>query len=177
MLLRGYTFKIVFPECNPTVTTVNALADLSDDISEVLPYLNSTIKGCLYNPQAGTLRLVKDGRVITLYPMLAAVSGLHDENEARSVLDSLKELINNTYVRREQIEPSHKTGDELKVMDIYKLLPGINCKECGEPTCFAFANKIVRQQANVSKCTPLYSGDNSAKREKLLAMLELAGYL
>jgi len=51
MLLRYYKFKLVFPECNPSVTTVNALADLSDDISEVLPYLNSTIKGCFYNPE------------------------------------------------------------------------------------------------------------------------------
>jgi ArsR family metal-binding transcriptional regulator len=177
MLLRDYKFKLVFPECNPSVTTVNAIADLSDDISEVLPYLNATIKGCFYNPQADTLRFVKDGRVIILYPMLAAVSGLHDEIEARTVLDSLKELINTTYERREQIKPSYKKGDELKVMDIYKLLPGTNCKECGEPTCFAFANKIVRQEANVSKCTPLYSEENSARREKLLGLLKAAGYL
>jgi len=177
MLLRDYKFKLVFPECNPSVTTVNALADLSDDISEVLPYLNATIKGCIYNPDAGTLRFVKDGRVITLYPTLAAVSRLKDEIEAREVLDSLKELINTTYERREQIKPSYKKGDELKVIDIYKLLPGTNCKECGEPTCFAFANKIVRQEANVMRCAPLYSEENSARREKLLAMLELAGYL
>jgi ArsR family metal-binding transcriptional regulator len=177
MLLRSYKFKIVFPECNPTVTTVNAIADLSDDISEVLPYLNAIIKGCFYNSEAGTLRLVKDGRVITLYPMLAAVSRLKDEIEAREVLDSLKELINNTYERRDQIEPSYKTGDELKVMDIYRLLPGTNCKECGDPTCFAFANKIVRQEADVNKCTPLYSEEYSAKRERLLGKLEVAGYL
>jgi len=177
MLLQGYTFKIVFPECNPSVTTVNAIADLSDDISEVLPYLNATIKGCFYNLEAGTLRFVKDGRVITLYPMLAAVSRLKDEIEAREVLDSLKELINTTYERRDQIKPSYKTGDELKVMDIYKLLPGTNCKECGEPTCFAFANKIVRQETDVSRCLPLYTDKYSAKREKLLGLLEATGYL
>jgi len=177
MLLRSYKFKIVFPECNPTVTTVNAIADLSDDISEVLPYLNAIIKGCFYNSEAGTLRLVKDGRVITLYPMLAAVSRLKDEIEAREVLDSLKELINNTYERRDQIEPSYKKGDELKVMDIYKLLPGANCKECGEPTCFAFANKLVREELDMTRCTPLYSEENSAKREKLLDLLKAAGYL
>ncbi len=177
MLLRDYKFKLVFPECNPSATTVNALADLSDDISEVLPYLNATIKGCLYNPDAGTLRFVKDGRVITLYPMLAAVSGLRDEVQAREVLDSLKELINSTYEKRDQIKPSHKKGDELKVMDIYKLLPGTNCKDCGEPTCFAFANKIVRQEADVKKCAPLYTEEHSAKREKLVALLEAAGYM
>jgi len=177
MLLHGYKFKIVFPECNPTVTTVNAIADLSDDISEVLPYLNAIAKGCFYNPEAGTLRFVKDGRVITLYPTIAAVSRLEDENEARAVLDSLKELINSTYERRDQIRPSYKTGDELKVMDIYRLLPGTNCKECGEPTCFAFANKIVRQEADVSTCTPLHTEKHEEKRQRLSALLETAGYL
>jgi len=177
MLLRDYKFKLVFPECNPTVTTVNALADLSDDISEVLPYLNATIKGCFYNPHSGTLRFVREGRVITLYPMLAAVSGLRDETQAREVLDSLKELINSTYERRDQIKPSYKKGDELKVMDIYKLLPGTNCKECGEPTCFAFANKLVREELDMTRCTPLYLEERSAKREKLLGLLEAAGYL
>lgn len=177
MLLKDYKFKLVFPECNPTVTTVNAIAELSNDISEVLPYLNAIIKGCFYNPDAGTLRLVKDGRVITLYPTLAAVSRLKDEIEAREVLNSLKELINTTYERRDQIKPSCKRGDELKVMDIYKLLPGTNCKECGEPTCFAFANKLVRQEADVSKCTPLISEEHSARRERLLGMIKTAGYL
>ena len=177
MLLRDYKFKLVFPECNPTVTTVNAIAELSNDISEVLPYLNAIIKGCFYNQDAGTLRLVKDGRVITLYPMLAAVSRLKDEIEAREVLDSIKELINNTYERRDQIKPSYKRGDELKVMDIYKLLPGTNCKECGEATCFAFANKLVREEFDVTRCTPLYSEEHSAKRQKLLDLLKAAGYI
>lgn len=177
MLLRDYKFRLVFPECNPSVETVNAIADLSDDISEVLPYLNATIKGCFYNPDAGTLRFVKDGRVVTLYPMLAAVSRLEDENEARAVLDSLKELINTTYERRDQIKPSYKTGDQLKVMDIYRLLPKTNCKECGEPTCFAFANKLVRQEADLSTCAPLHTEEHQQKRQRLLALLETTGYL
>ena len=37
---------------------VNAIAGLREDISGILPYLNATVKGCIYNPDAGTLRFV-----------------------------------------------------------------------------------------------------------------------
>jgi len=177
MLLRSYTFKIVFSECNPSVRTVNAIAELSDDISEVLPYLNATIKGCTYQPEAGILRFVKEGRVINLYPRQIAVTRLEDETEARQVLDSIKDLINETYERRGEIKPSYKKGDELRPLDIYKYLPGTNCRECGQPTCLAFASKLSRQEAKVDACAPLYSEENADKREKLLSLLESAGYV
>ncbi|MBM3142304.1 MAG: hypothetical protein FJ005_04555 [Chloroflexi bacterium] len=62
MLLKSYTLKIEFPPCDFSVQTVNAIAELSDDISEVLPYLNSIIEGCTYFPDAGILRFSKEGK-------------------------------------------------------------------------------------------------------------------
>ena len=48
----------------------------------------------------------------------------------------------------------------LSGLDIYKLLPGgvkpphpkANCKECGFPTCLAFAMKLAAKQAELSQC-------------------------
>lgn len=40
----------------------------------------------------------------------------------------------------------------LKALDIYKLLPKKNCKECGFPTCLAFAMKIAIGKADVAAC-------------------------
>ncbi len=177
MLLKDYKFRIVSPECNPTVETVNALADLTDDISEVFPYLNATIKGCRYDPDNGTLRFAKDGRVIVLYPRQIRVTKLEDKDEARKVLDSVKELINATFDRRASIEPSYKKGDEIKFIDVYKLLPGTNCRQCGEPTCIAFANKLARQEASLNNCTPLFTEEYQQNRESLEGLLEAAGYL
>ena len=37
-------------------------------------------------------------------------------------------------------------------LDIYKLLPKTNCKECGFPTCLAFAMKLAAKQADLSAC-------------------------
>ena len=37
-------------------------------------------------------------------------------------------------------------------LDIYKLLPKTNCKECGFPTCLAFAMKLAQKGTELSKC-------------------------
>ena len=37
-------------------------------------------------------------------------------------------------------------------LQIYKLLPQTNCKECGFPTCLAFAMKLAAKQAELSLC-------------------------
>ncbi len=43
----------------------------------------------------------------------------------------------------------------LKGLDIYKQLPKENCKECGLPTCLAFAMKVAAGQAGLDDCTRL----------------------
>jgi len=37
-------------------------------------------------------------------------------------------------------------------IQIYKLLPQTNCKECGEPTCLAFAMKLAAGKADIALC-------------------------
>lgn len=40
----------------------------------------------------------------------------------------------------------------LKPLDIYKLLPKKNCKECGDPTCLTFAMKLAGGKAQPELC-------------------------
>ncbi len=49
-------------------------------------------------------------------------------------------------------------------LEIYKLLPQTNCKECGLPTCLAFAMKLAAKQAELKAC-PYVSEDSKAKLE------------
>jgi len=46
----------------------------------------------------------------------------------------------------------------LSGIQIYKLLPQTNCKECGYPTCLAFAMKLAAKQADLDDC-PYVSDD------------------
>lgn len=49
----------------------------------------------------------------------------------------------------------------LKGLDIFKLSPKKNCKECGSPTCMAFSMKVAQGSVSIDKC-PYMSDD--AKR-------------
>jgi acetyl-CoA decarbonylase/synthase, CODH/ACS complex subunit gamma len=50
----------------------------------------------------------------------------------------------------------------LSGIQIYKLLPQTNCKECGFPTCLAFAMKLAAKQVELSACP--YVSDESKKQ-------------
>jgi acetyl-CoA decarbonylase/synthase complex subunit gamma len=50
----------------------------------------------------------------------------------------------------------------LSGIQIYKLLPQTNCKECGFPTCLAFAMKLAAKQAELSACP--YVSEESKKQ-------------
>ncbi len=40
----------------------------------------------------------------------------------------------------------------LKGLDIFKLTPKTNCKECGNPTCMAFAMKVAQGSVSIEAC-------------------------
>ena len=47
-------------------------------------------------------------------------------------------------------------------IQIYKLLPQTNCKECGFPTCLAFAMKLAAKQVELTDC-PYVSDESKAQ--------------
>jgi len=52
----------------------------------------------------------------------------------------------------------------MKALDIFKLLPKTNCKDCGCPTCLAFAMKLAQKQASLEEC-PHVSDESKAAME------------
>jgi DNA phosphorothioation-dependent restriction protein DptG len=152
------------------------IAEISDEIHEVFPYLNAVLKGCIYNHPALTLTIKKDGKLFTLHAHHITLAKIEDEKEAEEILGWLKNLINETYEKRDRIEPSFSKGEELKALDIFKLLPGTNCKGCGEPSCLAFAVKLVGRNIEIRKCDPLFSEKYREKRNVLVELLSAAGY-
>jgi acetyl-CoA decarbonylase/synthase complex subunit gamma len=63
---------------------------------------------------------------------------------------------------------------ELSPIDVYKLLPKINCKECGVDNCMAFATKIVNREINIEQCPPLLKKENEKAYAKLKDLLKPA---
>ena len=176
-LLRGFLrIRASFPPCRPgEAEWLRADAELTDDISPVFPYLNAIMRGTVYDPKGKTLTFTLGGRGITLYPRKVLVTRIRDGKEAEEVLERLRRLINRTWERRAEIEPSYKTRAKLAALSIYKLLPKTNCGRCGEPTCMAFALKLVGEKTTIRRCVPLWEGYEE-QRKRLLDLLSEAGY-
>ena len=49
----------------------------------------------------------------------------------------------------------------LKGLDIFKMSPKKNCKECGSPTCMAFCMKVAQGAVSIDKC-PYFSNEAKA---------------
>lgn len=63
---------------------------------------------------------------------------------------------------------------ELSPIDVYKLLPKTNCKECGQENCMAFATKLVNREVTLEQCTPLLKKENEKAYKQLKEMLKPA---
>ena len=70
-------------------------------------------------------------------------------------------------------EKKKKAGvKEISPIDVYKLLPKTNCKECGEENCMAFATKIVNREVNIDQCPPLLKAESAKAYGQLKEMLK-----
>lgn len=167
MLIETYDLEVFTPPCEPGAERYAAKALLDVDISEVLPYLNATLRGAVYHRQAQALTWKKGGHNIAFHAREIATSNVADRDDAVKELAGLVDLANRTWARRDEIEPSYEARQRPAPMAVYQLLPQTNCRECGEPTCFTFALKLVAVQKTPADCPPL---QDPARAEKLAAL-------
>jgi len=174
MLLREYKItKVGRSFCNPEWIAVRA--ELSNDISEVFPYLNAVLKNAVYTPKVPSLNFKMEAGLISLAPQEMSVGQVLREEDALKVLDYLKGLINDTWQRRKSIAPMFKRKEETKAKDILDFLPKTNCRDCGLPTCFAFAVAMMKGRKRLKDCSALTKPEFAEDKEALLRLLQTVG--
>jgi len=174
MLIEKYDLEVFTPPCEPGAERYSAKALLVVDISDVLPYLNATLRGAVYHPGAQALTWKKGGHNIAFHPHEIATSNVADRDAAVKELDGLVDLVNRTWTRREEIEPSYKTRQRPTPMAVYRLLPHTNCRQCGEQTCYNFALKLVVGQKTLADCPALREPAHVEQLAALQALLPSA---
>ncbi|MBI5253879.1 MAG: acetyl-CoA synthase subunit gamma, partial [Euryarchaeota archaeon] len=60
---------------------------------------------------------------------------------------------------------------KISPLQIYRLLPGTNCRECGEETCMAFASALIERKKNFEDCTPLKEEKYVTQRRQLIELV------
>ncbi|MBF0466389.1 MAG: Fe-S cluster protein [Nitrospirae bacterium] len=167
MLLSGYVKDISLPLCNSNFQSVHCIAHLSEDISEAIPYLNAELGGYQYTKEPPSVTFRINGRLITLHSKKIAINALESAGQADKILEWLRELINDVWERRNEIEPSYKRVASPTLLDILKLLPKTNCKKCGQPTCLVFATQIMEGGKGPEHCPSLNETEDRKMKDYL----------
>ncbi len=155
MLLKNYTMEIFNSECNPGAMTVHCFAHLDQDVSDAIPYLNASLGGFSYVKDPPSVTFRSQGKLITVHGKKMAVNALKNEEEAKKIIEWLKREINEAWENRDRIEPCYESMPVPKIIEILKLLPKSNCRECGEPTCMVFAARVAEGAKGADNCPPI----------------------
>lgn len=167
MLLSSYRKEIFRPKCNPGFESLHCIAHLDQDVGECLPYLNAELGGFEYTREPPSVTFKVHGRLITIHPDKIAVNALEDETQADKILEWLKNEINEIWDRRSEITPKYDGQSRPKVIEILKLLPKTNCRECGQATCLVFASLAAEGVVGADDC-PALGEENQKKLQDYL---------
>lgn len=155
---------------------IRILADFSDNVEEILPYLNTILPTATYNRNDPALTFMRGPTLITIYPTEVAAAKVEDENAAVLLLEWIKNLINDTFGKKDSIKPSYDKVVRLNPIELYKYLPKTNCKVCGELTCLAFTVKVLSAEKTINDCAPLLGSEFSDNMDMLSQVLQAMGF-
>jgi ArsR family metal-binding transcriptional regulator len=145
-------------------------------IDGVLPLLNAILPTVVsYHPFSGVMTLRRRPGLITLYPSQVMITQVADVEEGLALLAAMRDLINQTWARREEIQPKRDGRRVPRPLDVYELLPRTNCRACGEATCMAFAFGLLESRNWPEECPPLADPAYAAQRQALAEMLDQVG--
>lgn len=168
MLLNGYTLEIFRSKCNARAQTLHCFAHLDDDVGAVLPYLNTILGGVSYREAPPALTLKASGKLITIHSQKIAVNALQDREQAEKIVAWLQREINHAWENRTNIKPSLEGVEQPQFLEILKLLPKSNCKECGEDTCMVFSVRVIEGVKDHEDC-PALVGERKDAMAKYLS--------
>lgn len=141
-------------------------------IDGVLPLLNAILPNVVsYHPFSGVMTLRRRPGLITLYPDKVMITQVVDVHEGLALLASMRDLLNQTWARRDEIQPRAEGRRVPRPLDVYELLPHTNCRACGEATCMAFAFGLLESRHQPEECPSLADPAFAAQHQALHEML------
>jgi ArsR family metal-binding transcriptional regulator len=170
ILLRSFRITHVL-DCIADPTKNRVIAEFSDNIAAVFPYLNAILPNLMYNPEAETVTMKREWRLLTFYPHVAVMAKVDGAEDAIAQLTWFQQLCNDTWSNRQHITPRHEVSRLLGPLDVYVLLPKLNCHACGEATCMAFAFELLLGGRKLPECPRLQEPEHASGAQRLRELL------
>ena len=157
--------------CIADTTKFRIIARVSPPLGGALKLLEPLFPRARYSDKIGALIIQKNNIMITAYSTgNVTMTMIRSEQEAKDVLDDLRNTINNaiakgiTPVPREKVKVDHA--------EIFQYLPKTDCRICGEQSCYSFAIRLVGGETALDKCTPLLDLKFATNLEHLKTLQE-----
>ena len=171
MFLDTITLVKIIP-CLAEPDRIIVVGKPSQPLTEVIPYLATLPDVIVYNPENCTLTFRRQHGFVTLSSDKVYITKVKDVDEGLELLKTLTNAINVTWAHRAELVAVIAARTAPRLLDIWTLLPQINCKQCGEATCMAFAAALLQQKRSPTECLPLVDdlsfGERRATLEALL---------
>jgi DNA-binding CsgD family transcriptional regulator/ArsR family metal-binding transcriptional regulator len=153
--VTGYTDLVLRPpgpQMRKGSTHGIAAFRLNENVSPLFPYINEVAEEPVYYEEPPFIKFYLDSFQCALHPDSGAAAPFRTEGDAHAFMDRLIAFLNDLHLRRGSIEPSYKVFRPVSVLDVFRLLPRTNCRECGFPTCMAFAAAVSKQETVPARC-------------------------
>ncbi len=149
----------ILSEC--TRPSMAASIKLREDVSRLFPYINAAIENTRWFTNPDYVQFSRKEIQCTLHPDEAILMPFSSKGQALWYINDLVTYLNALYAQKDTLAPNYKkVARPVSTVDIYRLLPGTNCRACGFMTCLAFAAALGRHTAAPDQCpdfsTPLY---------------------
>jgi len=173
-ILGVCTIAVMAP-CVANTAKIRLIAHISGNLTGVLPYLNAEMAGATYCRDAETLTYMDGYRLVSLYAQRLTVAKADELVDAWRTLEGTRCLVNDAWRRRGSIVPCWELRRKPPALEVYRRLPGTNCRACGERTCMAFALRLWNGAVDPSLCAPVFSGEHGHLKGPLLQICASLG--
>jgi len=171
-LIRGFRVDLVQPGCHPGSGAFGARVQVKVDLRPVFPYLHALWENANHDPRSEVVLGANAHQRYALRPTEIRIGRVEDSADAHAQAARVVEQINTVWRDRASITPRTTVKRVPAALEIFRLLPQTNCRECGRPTCLAFANGLRQGDVSVEDCPPLRTPEGVAAREQLLGLFE-----
>jgi ArsR family metal-binding transcriptional regulator len=168
-LIKDYQFELAGDHHNIGSGLYHVRVTLPADISASFPYLNAVLEDSIYDHENCILIGFSGKRRYAFRPHEIQLGIVADTSEAPSRAEEAVNLVNRVWAERGSITPSYIERQIPPVFEIYKMLPGKNCRECGYTTCLAYAAELRTGKVALDKCVMINEPEYSENRERLSA--------
>jgi len=142
---------------------------------ELLPLMARLIRGGTYRPDGPALAFEEGHRLIVITSDGLSLCRVDDLLDMWILIRTTIDLAFTAWRLRSTLKPETEPRYGIGTMEIFKRLPGTNCRKCGNYACMEFAAGLLTGRRDIVECPPLFEPEYGRHRESLKWVIAIVG--